>query len=202
MGEKKLGLVLSGGGARGAYEAGVVRYMAEIGMEPDMYAGASIGALNGAVLVSSGNLKHGARKLRTVWREIAMDTVVKVNPAMLGGLAVVAAARAILGPLPVWSTAKPALMKALSTTAEIEAFWKHMDADPFSQMLAKGLGAEELDAAQAANGGLLIIRCWWSCWHARSAPTRCNKASRFGYRWFPAPIPSGTWWRPFWVGWE
>lgn len=154
MGEKKLGLVLSGGGARGAYEAGVVRYMAEIGMEPDMYAGASIGALNGAVLVSSGNLKHGARKLRTVWREIAMDTVVKVNPAMLGGLAVVAAARAILGPLPVWSTAKPALMKALSTTAEIEAFLKHMDADPFSQMLAKGLGAEELDAAQAANGGL------------------------------------------------
>jgi len=38
----KLGLALSGGGAKGAYEAGVVRALAEIGLEPEVVSGASV----------------------------------------------------------------------------------------------------------------------------------------------------------------
>jgi NTE family protein len=47
----KIGLVLSGGGARGAYEVGVLRYIRErIRGESrfDIITGSSIGAVNGA----------------------------------------------------------------------------------------------------------------------------------------------------------
>ena len=48
--QAKVGLVLSGGGAKGAYQVGVCKALAELGTQVDMIAGASIGALNGGVL--------------------------------------------------------------------------------------------------------------------------------------------------------
>lgn len=41
-------LVLSGGGARGAYQAGVLRFLTESGWMPDLVCGTSIGAINAA----------------------------------------------------------------------------------------------------------------------------------------------------------
>ena len=41
-------LVLSGGGARGAYQAGVLGFLAEAGWTPDLICGTSIGAINAA----------------------------------------------------------------------------------------------------------------------------------------------------------
>ncbi len=46
-------LVLSGGGARGAYQVGVIKYLNELGWIPDMICGTSIGAIN-AVAWGSG----------------------------------------------------------------------------------------------------------------------------------------------------
>jgi NTE family protein len=69
----RLGLVLSGGGARGGYEVGVVEYLAEAGFEPSVLAGASIGALNGAVISAAGDLASGAAALRAVWQEVCVD---------------------------------------------------------------------------------------------------------------------------------
>jgi predicted acylesterase/phospholipase RssA len=43
-------LVLSGGGIKGAYEAGVARTLAERGVTPDVVVGISAGALNGAYI--------------------------------------------------------------------------------------------------------------------------------------------------------
>src|SRR5690242_8105879 len=51
-----VGLVLAGGGARGAYQAGAVRYLAECGIHIRMICGASIGALNGAVVACGPDL--------------------------------------------------------------------------------------------------------------------------------------------------
>jgi NTE family protein len=46
----QVGLVLVGGGAKGAYQAGALKYLAEeTAIEPQIIAGTSIGALNGAV---------------------------------------------------------------------------------------------------------------------------------------------------------
>lgn len=41
-------LILSGGGARGSYQVGVIKYLNEIGWVPDMICGTSIGAINAA----------------------------------------------------------------------------------------------------------------------------------------------------------
>ena len=55
----KLGLVLSGGGAKGAYEVGVIRALAEYGIEPQVVSGASIGAINGSIVASSSDIAQG-----------------------------------------------------------------------------------------------------------------------------------------------
>jgi NTE family protein len=67
-------LVLAGGGARGAYQAGVVRYLADVGTPVTAIAGASIGAINGAVLAGAPSLADGARRLRELWRQVAEQT--------------------------------------------------------------------------------------------------------------------------------
>lgn len=48
----KRALVLSGGGARGSFQAGVWKYLTEIGWEPDILCGTSIGAINAAAIAS------------------------------------------------------------------------------------------------------------------------------------------------------
>ena len=58
MKEVKIGLVLAGGGAKGAYQSGVVKYLAEIDFAPHIIAGTSIGALNGAILASNTSFKQ------------------------------------------------------------------------------------------------------------------------------------------------
>src|SRR5690606_32257242 len=130
-GKAKVGLVLSGGGARGAYEVGVIRYLADIGLEPDMYAGASIGALNGAVLVSAGSVRAGARKLESVWRELVRGQVLEVNGAAIGRALVYLVLRRMMGPGSAWTAMKPALMNVLSSTMELRAFLELLDSQPF-----------------------------------------------------------------------
>lgn len=69
--DMRVGLVLSGGGAKGAYQVGVVKALAELGARVDAVAGASIGALNGAILASSPSLEEGGNRLEEVWRTLA-----------------------------------------------------------------------------------------------------------------------------------
>jgi len=47
----KTGLVLSGGGSRGAYQIGVWKALRELDIHPDVITGTSVGALNGALMV-------------------------------------------------------------------------------------------------------------------------------------------------------
>ena len=42
-------LVLAGGGARGSYQVGVWRALAELGWRPQIITGTSVGSLNGAM---------------------------------------------------------------------------------------------------------------------------------------------------------
>ncbi|MBA7898508.1 patatin-like phospholipase family protein [Escherichia marmotae] len=71
----KIGLVLSGGGAIGAYEGGVVKALAECGVQINMVSGASIGALNGAILASSASLSEAAERLENLWRYLGNNKV-------------------------------------------------------------------------------------------------------------------------------
>lgn len=67
----KLGLVLSGGGAKGAYQAGILNYMAEINMQPEMVSGTSIGALNASVVSAQRDIQAAASVVNQVWNGLA-----------------------------------------------------------------------------------------------------------------------------------
>src|SRR5262245_25065341 len=69
----EVGLVLQGGGALGAYQAGVYATLAEGGYEPDWIAGVSIGAINGAIIAGNPPERRAGR-LRAFW-ELVTDGV-------------------------------------------------------------------------------------------------------------------------------
>jgi NTE family protein len=68
-------LVLQGGGALGAYQAGAFEAMAEAGREPEWVAGISIGAINAALIAGNAPADRLPR-LRASW-----DTVTSALPA-------------------------------------------------------------------------------------------------------------------------
>ncbi|MDN0743756.1 hypothetical protein FCX55_01875 [Escherichia coli] len=77
--EMKTGLVLSGGGAVGAYQAGVVKALAECGSQISMVSGASIGAFNGAIIAASPDLSEAAVRLEALWDHLGNNQVLSVN---------------------------------------------------------------------------------------------------------------------------
>jgi NTE family protein len=66
--KEKFVLVLQGGGALGAYQAGAYEALDEVGLHPEWVAGISIGAINAAII--AGN-PPDARigRLRTFWEQ-------------------------------------------------------------------------------------------------------------------------------------
>lgn len=66
-------LVMQGGGALGAFQAGVYEAMHEAGIEPDWVVGTSIGAINGAIM--AGNKpEHRLGRLREFWQLVACSS--------------------------------------------------------------------------------------------------------------------------------
>ena len=67
---KRIALVLSGGGALGAYQAGAYAALDEFGVRPNWIAGTAIGSINAAII--AGNPPHErALRLRQFWREVS-----------------------------------------------------------------------------------------------------------------------------------
>jgi len=71
--DKKVGLVLQGGGALGSYQAGVYQALATTDYLPDWVAGISIGAINAAIIAGNAP-EHRVDRLRTFWDEITEPT--------------------------------------------------------------------------------------------------------------------------------
>ena len=84
-----VGLVLSGGGAKGAYQAGVLRGLSELGVMVDAVSGASIGSLNAAMVASAPSLSVAAERMQEIWR--ALGTTDHPKSLKLDGLALMAA---------------------------------------------------------------------------------------------------------------
>lgn len=71
----KRALILSGGGGRGAYQVGVWRRLQEVGWQPDVVCGTSIGAINGA-LIGSG---WDAERLEAFWESLDRKRAFRVS---------------------------------------------------------------------------------------------------------------------------
>ncbi len=72
--KEKVALVLAGGGARGAYEAGVWQALTELGIKIDIVTGTSVGSINGA-MVCQGDLELTLK----LWKEIETHMVFDVD---------------------------------------------------------------------------------------------------------------------------
>lgn len=89
---QKTALILSGGGARGAYAVGVVQAMVEIlGLSAedaspfDIYSGTSVGSINAAYLAANAHQGHmGVHELRRIWSELGVNTHLQMRNESIG----------------------------------------------------------------------------------------------------------------------
>ena len=84
-GPRTLGLVLSGGGARGAFQVGVYERLLEdarFASGPTVLSGTSAGGIN-AALIAAGK---SPREMLQFWKSIADDPPVTASPAFFGGV--------------------------------------------------------------------------------------------------------------------
>lgn len=78
---KEYGLVLEGGGAKGAYQIGAWKALREAGVRIRGVAGTSVGALNGA-LICMGDMERAER----LWKDIAYSKVMDVDDGQMAKL--------------------------------------------------------------------------------------------------------------------
>ena len=71
---KEYGLVLEGGGAKGAYQIGVWKALTECGVKIKAIAGVSVGALNGA-LICMGDIERA----ESIWQNISYSKIMSVD---------------------------------------------------------------------------------------------------------------------------
>jgi NTE family protein len=83
----KRAIVLAGGGARGAYEAGVLSYILEeipkrLGkpVDIDIVCGTSVGAIHAAFLAATADVDTGrAKALKQIWENMRVDEIFQFN---------------------------------------------------------------------------------------------------------------------------
>jgi NTE family protein len=75
----QIALVLQGGGALGAYQAGIYQALHEAGLEPDSVAGVSIGGINAAIIAGNPRERRLIR-LREFWEGITSRKVWPFTP--------------------------------------------------------------------------------------------------------------------------
>ncbi|MEO8277926.1 MAG: patatin-like phospholipase family protein [Thermoanaerobaculia bacterium] len=83
-----LALVLTGGGARAAYQVGVLRFLAA--KRPDLdvpiLTGVSAGSINAAFLGSSpGSFAAAAHQLSEIWLQMELDTLLRTGAIAIAG---------------------------------------------------------------------------------------------------------------------
>jgi NTE family protein len=72
--QPRLGLVLAGGGARGAAHVGVLKVLEELGIRPDVIAGTSMGAIVGGLYASGMSAAELEQQLESIdWERVFSD---------------------------------------------------------------------------------------------------------------------------------
>jgi NTE family protein len=137
---RKVGLVLSGGGARGAYQAGVLRAIAEIRKaSPEcqpikVITGVSAGAINAAYMASNADSDYEASlKLTEFWKTMTSDRVYRSDAVSLGRIALQWLWDTILGSFKSRTKAR-----SLLDTRPLHELIKTIKFDRIQQMIDQG----------------------------------------------------------------
>jgi len=116
-------LILTGGGAKGAYEAGAVAALAEAGVPIRLVAGSSAGALSAAMIVAGR-----ADRLEATWRSLTRERIYSVRaPTFFAGL------------LPGWLT-----LGALSGASSL------LDPQPLRELITASVELERIRSSAIA----------------------------------------------------
>lgn len=79
------GLVLAGGGARGDFQVGAIRFLYDQGIQPDVIAGTSVGAINGSKLAEGeGEPNQGLQGLESLWTSLQFNSDMYLFESWLG----------------------------------------------------------------------------------------------------------------------
>jgi len=133
----RLGIILTGGGARAAYQVGVLRAIAELvprqaGNPFPVICGTSAGAINAVALAAdSGNFRRAVLRLHTVWKNFHAGQVYRADP--LGVLKnsaqwIGAALTGGLGRIPIALLDNSPLRQLLTERVQFEAIQRCIDA--------------------------------------------------------------------------
>ena len=86
----KIAVVLSGGGARGAFQAGalieLLGYFEKTGRRINILSGTSVGALNGMSIAQAADLRSAALDIEQQWRQLTNPDVYKIRGWEIFGL--------------------------------------------------------------------------------------------------------------------
>ncbi len=141
-GSRRLALVLAGGGARAAYEVGVLSAIAERapGLEFPILTGVSAGAINAVYLAAqTGTLSVALAALRDHWSHLTVDRVYRIQPWRLARVLL----RGVTGTL-------------LGTGGDAAVVRGLLDMSPLRDSLAAGLDFNGIDA-KVATGRLRAV---------------------------------------------
>lgn len=138
---KKRALILSGGGARGAYQVGVLKGISEIckknGVDPDfkIYSGISAGSINAAYMATYADDFHlGVSQLVSMWSKITSEQVFASDILHMGKIAFQWMGELSLGAL-VGTTLGKAL---LDTTPLIKLLGDNLDLERIDKHIQSG----------------------------------------------------------------
>ena len=73
--------MLSGGGSLGSVQVGMLGALAELGVEPELVVGTSVGAVNAAWVAGRPGL-DGAEALAAIWRGVEREDVFPADPVV------------------------------------------------------------------------------------------------------------------------
>ena len=158
----KIGFVLSGGGSRGAYEAGIIHYLRtdlakRMGRHVpiDIVSGTSVGAINAAFLAATmSDPQLQAEQIVTAWRSLRMEELIGMRPGD-----VLRGARLLLGKEP--ALPKPGSFRygGLLDTSGLEKFvirvipWHGID----RSLRSRSLHALSVSATHVGTGHTVVF---------------------------------------------
>ncbi len=145
-------LLLQGGGALGAYQAGVFQALFEAKLEPNWIAGVSIGAINSAIIAGNAPEKR-LEKLREFWEFVTADAfrytpdavcqLLTGNDTQRRALSEMSALRSILFGIPGFFT--PRMVNPLLMTPGSDASISYCDTAPLKVTLEKMIDFDRIN---------------------------------------------------------
>jgi NTE family protein len=160
-------LVLSGGGARGAYEAGVLRYLLEelprrLGKPPrfDIITGASVGAIHACFLAATAHRPfRSGERLARIWGRLSIGSLASLNTGALLATPLRAMGWLVPRALRRGGQPLPARISGLLETGPLEALvrrsveWRRIGAN----LAAGHLDAVSVAATEIATGRVVAF---------------------------------------------